>query len=106
MSTEAKDFYFYSNTDRRTVLQEQLKGSCAYTLIPIGKEVDLRADPHRDADGHIVTTVFGKKQDKYKLESRIMRGFDAVNWASWIQSENPNKEIKIFKIQDNHTIVF
>jgi hypothetical protein len=102
MSTHAKKFYYYSQTNRRTVLQEKPKGNIAYTLLPIGKEIDLRADPHREATGYMVTTVFGKAQDKYKLESRIMRGFDAVNWASWIKSENPGKEIKIWKIQDGN----
>ena len=104
MSTNAKDFYFYSLTDRRTVLQEQPKGELAYKLIEVPDGTDLREEPHRGSRWFMVTTVFGKHQDKYKLESRIMRGFDAMNWASWVQSQNPGKKIKLWKIHVDNTM--
>ncbi|APE04112.1 hypothetical protein BM526_19275 (plasmid) [Alteromonas mediterranea] len=103
----SEQFYFYSYTDRRCIIQKQKTISPAYRLTFIGSlnpssELrDLITDPY-DKQKYFVTTLFGKDADKEKVESRqITSLFDAILWAEFVQSQHPKKTINIWRLESD-----
>lgn len=103
----SEQFYFYSYTDKRCVIQKAESPNPAYLLSFIGnlepgKDLrDLTTDRY-DKNKYFVTSLFGKGADKYKVESRpITSLFDAVLWAEFVQSQQPQKKINIWHLESD-----
>ena len=97
----AEKFFFYSFTNRRCIIDNHDNGEFAWTLEPESKEYPDRNDIYDLSNQYIVTTLYGSKQ-RHKVESRIFRNkFDVINWADFVQSQNPKKEVSIWKIVDS-----
>lgn len=103
----SEQFYFYSYTDKRCVIQKAESPNPAYLLSFIGNlepGKDLRdlATDRYDKNKYFVTSLFGKDADKYKVESRpITSLFDAVLWAEFVQSQQPKKTINIWRLESD-----
>lgn len=104
MYTKAELFYFYSHTDRRCVIQRKTNSKPAWVLEFVGtasNEDDLyaKAKAERSTERYLVTTEFGKLGDREKVQSRELPGlFDAISWASFVQTQNPRKTVNLWKI--------
>lgn len=92
---KTQDYYYYSFTDKRTVVHTIKRGEYAFTAEAISLEKALN---ERLEGSFIVATIFGKHR-KLKVESRQFKwSIQAWGWAEWIQSQNPKKEVLILEL--------
>lgn len=102
----SEQFYFYSYTDRRCIIQKAETPNPAYLLSFVGTLKpfeDLRDSitDRYDTNKYFVTSLFGKDADKQKVESRpITSLFDAISWAEFMQSQKPKKTFSIWRIEE------
>lgn len=103
-----QQFYFYSHTNRRCIIQREENEHPAWDLEFLGttdNEDDLykqvRNRPREER--FIVTTTYGKEGKREKVESREIPGLlSAISWASFIKLQNPRKQVNIWKIAKKH----
>jgi len=104
ISSEPTDFYFYSFTDRRCIIQREEREQHAWKLEYVGDAADQDGlyakvtDPY-ETTRYIVTTAFGKEHDREKVESReLISLHSAISWASFVQSQNSKKTVSVWRI--------
>lgn len=104
ISKKPLNFYYYSFTNRRCIIQQKETKDFAYTLEFVGslsgnEDIwNFNQDVY-EKNHYIVTTTYGKNALQEKLESRHLPDlFSTVGWADFVQDENPKKVVNIWKI--------
>tara|TARA_B100000700_G_scaffold331622_1_gene466186 strand:- start:973 stop:1302 length:330 start_codon:yes stop_codon:yes gene_type:complete len=103
-----QQFYFYSHTNQECIIQTEHNNNPAWKLKFSGQLIDNSVDDIDSKDYKkyqncyfLITTKYSDDKLK-KVESRPIKSiFSAINWADFIQDEDPQKTVYIYQIIKN-----